>query len=169
MYKSQCAASAFYLKSFARRNELFGNYPIIDLSGVDTLPEKARFQIVTTFRDRTIAYGKVGEHLVVNVFMKGDAGKARSFYVNLAGYNRAVNFSEMPKIRADIHEDSMYITDRGKPIDFKEVAVEKKENSITVKIPFKKLGNPKYVLASVNTYTANLPSDFNAWRIIKIE
>lgn len=169
MYKSQCAVSAFYLKSFARRNELFGAYPVVSLANMKRPPEKAGFQIVTTFRGRTIAYGRVDENLMVNILMKEESGKARGFYVNLAGYNPAVNFSQMPKIRVDARKDSISVLDRGKPIDSKEAAIEKKENSVTVKIPLKILGDPKYILASVNTYTANLPSDFNAWRVIKLE
>jgi LmbE family N-acetylglucosaminyl deacetylase len=170
MYKSQCAVSAFYLKAFARRNELFCNYPVVDLSNMDALPEKSRFQVITTFRARTIAYGKVGDYLMVNMFMKKEAGKARGFYVNLAGYRPGTDFSQMPKIRIDIPEDDdIYVQDRGKLVKSKEVTVEKKENAITVKIPLKILGGPKYILASVNTYTANFPSDLNAWRVIELE
>lgn len=169
MYKSQCAVSAFYLKSFARRNELFGEYPPLELANMEGIPEKSRFKVAATFGGRTIAYGRLNGDLVVNMFIKENSGKARGFYVNLAGYNPDIDFSQMPKIRVDVHEDSMSVLDRGKPLDSTEVTVENKENSITVKIPLKTLGNPKQILASVNTYTANFSSDLNAWRVIKLE
>ncbi|MDD5449480.1 MAG: PIG-L family deacetylase [Candidatus Omnitrophica bacterium] len=167
-YRSQCSDSAFYLTAFARKNELFGDYPVVELDNLGDLPEKARFQIATVFRNRTVTYGRIDDKLIVSIFLKRESGKPRGFYLNLEGYNPEIEFSQMPKIKINVRSEGVRILDRGKFIDSEEIKMEQKDHSVYIKIPFKLLKDPQYILASVNTYTTNYASDLNAWRIIKV-
>jgi len=74
---------------------LIGNYPAIELSG-----SRGRdvFEVATTFRDKTVTYGKATDEFVISIFLKQEAGSNRRFYVNLAAYNPRVDFPRMPFI-----------------------------------------------------------------------
>lgn len=173
LYKSQCADSAFYLKAFAKRNELFGGYQAIELNKAQSLLQQKQasdeFEIVTAFQNKTVTYGVAGDNLFINIFFKREASKGHSFYVNLVSYNHDIEFAQMPKVKINVSGDAIKVLDRGKFIKSENVRLNQKKHSVIIKIPLKILGDPEYILASVNTYTANFPSDLNAWRAIKIK
>ncbi|MCX5715533.1 MAG: PIG-L family deacetylase [Candidatus Omnitrophica bacterium] len=164
-YKSQRAESAFYLDAFARKNELFGSYPAVELDEASALP----LAIATTFRNKTVAYGKTNDELIISMFL-GIAGNPKNgFYVYLAPYSPSIDFSEMPKFKINVKEEEVRVYRFGKSVDVKGMQVERKKHSITLKIPLRSLQDPEYVLASVGTYTSNYPSDLNAWRLIELK
>lgn len=167
LYKSQCADSAFYLTAFARRNELFGKYPDIELGAADTVTDN--FKIATTFQHKTVVYGREGDNFMINVFIKRDSSNARNFYATLAGYRHDVEFAQMPKIKINVNNDSIKVSNGGRFIKSEAIRLEQKKYSVVLMIPFKILGDPESILASVNTYTGNSPSDLNAWRVIRIK
>jgi len=167
LYRSQCSDSAFYLTAFARKNELFGIYPEIELGAADTVTDN--FKIATKFRDRTVVYGRAGDNFIINVSIKRDSSGGRSFYATLAGWRHDCDFSQMPKLKITVNEDNVKALNMGKFIKSEGIRLEQKKYAITLMIPFKMLGDPESILASVNTYTGNTPSDLNAWRAIKIK
>jgi len=169
LYRSQCADSAFYLTAFARKNELFGDYPVIELDNPMVSGERGGFKIATTFRDRTVTYGRSNNDLIINVFLKKGAGGIHKFYVNLVSYNPTIKFSQMPKLKISVDADSIKLLDRGRFIKPDKMDVEQREHSVSIKMPLNMLGDPQSILSSVNTYTENFSSDLNAWRIIKIK
>ena len=169
MYRSQCAVSAFYLLAFARKNELFGRYPVIRLDDAPVSGEKDNFNKGIIFRDNTVVYGKAGDKLLINIFSRKYGGDARRLHINLAGYSSKTDFPAMPKIKINVYPDTLQVLNRGKFVDSEKLEVERKLHSITVKIPFDMLGDPEWLLSSVNTYVESYSSDLNAWRVIKIK
>lgn len=165
LYKTQCADSAFYLKAFARKNELFCDYPVIDLSGPK---DKGEFEKIASFKNKVVVYGKLGDKLLINVFFKRGSD-THSFYMYLMGYDPKVEFGHMPKIKLNINAEAFRAMDRGKFIRVEGLKVSQKQHSVAITIPLKALGNPTHILASANTYSANFSTDFTAWRLIKVE
>ena len=166
LYRSQCSDAASYLVSFARKNELFGTYPVIDLT--DETKEDA-FSAAAAFREKTVVYGKTDGKLLINVFIKKEPGPNSRFYVNLAGYNPDIEFAQMPKIKINVDGDNVSVLNRGKYIKVKGLETTQKRHYVSLKVPIEILRDPQYVLASVNTHMDNFASDLNAWRVIKLK
>ena len=169
LYKSQCAESAFYLLAFARKNELFGKYPVIRLDAAPLSVEKGDFDVSTAFQDKVVIYGKTPDNLLINVFSGKRIGEVRRLYINLSGYSSRTEFPKMPKIKINVYPDKLQVLNRGKFVNSEKLEVKRKLHSITVKIPLDMLGDPEWLLSSVNTYAENYSTDLNAWRVIKIK
>ncbi|MBI4336146.1 MAG: PIG-L family deacetylase, partial [Candidatus Omnitrophica bacterium] len=165
LYKSQCSDNAFYLTSFARKNELFGEYPVIDLA---ITGKGEACQEAGEFHDRAVTYGRRDKDLIINVFVRNGSGGHHRFYVTLAGHSDKIEFDQMPKLKISVDKNTVRALDRGRFIKVEGLGIEPKRHSVTIKLPLRALKDPERVLASVNTYTDNFPSDLNAWRTIKI-
>ncbi|MEI8176897.1 MAG: hypothetical protein WCG78_08535, partial [Candidatus Omnitrophota bacterium] len=166
LYRSQCSDSAFYLVSFARKNELFGRYPDIELEKANGSRD---FEIATTYEDKTVAYCRMEGNLFINVFLRREGVGFRRLFVNIAGYRRGVAFARMPKLKIIVSPLGVKLLDRGKFIDARCISVEEKKHSMSIRVPLAALGDPSYLLSSVNTYREDYSTDLNAWRVIKLK
>lgn len=166
LYKSQCAESAFYLKAFARKNELFGDYPVIDLAKTANADA---FKVASVFRDKIVVYGRTKDKLVIHVAIKRENEGKHRFFFYLVGYNPQTDFARMPKLKINVDMDKIKIMDKSKIIPSDIVCARQDKRSITLILLLKDLGDPEYVFSSVNTYMDNFSSDLNAWRTIKIK
>jgi LmbE family N-acetylglucosaminyl deacetylase len=159
LYKSQYSDSGFYLNSFARQNELFGDYPIIDA---------ARPRPLEVSKAKIVAYAMVEDSLLINIYMRETENRHR-FYVNLAGYNQDVEFSQMPKIKINVDGKRVNVLDRGRFIRRAGLEVAQKRRSVTIKVPLEMLGEPNYILASADIHQDIFSADLNTWRVIKVK
>ncbi len=157
-YKSQTRSSAFYLFSFARENELFGDYPQIDLSIESSIEDK----------------GQASFALADNYFFaRLDKPKklSRNFGVlaYLFGYSSKTAFAQMPKIRVITAGNNCKVFNGRKRIVNSGVLLDPGENSLALKIPLELLGDPDYILVSLKDYHGNLPIDAVGFRKIKVK
>lgn len=183
-YKSQTNSSAFYLLSFVRKNELFGNFGNIVLSEVakedqpvwtghpDLLWEetnKENMEEETPFGgnsqiDYALKEGKLYVKLTLN---KQPLMTDLLFF--LFGYKDSVVFRDMPKLRVKIMGDTVKISDKRKVIKPEGVCHQSDGKVITVAIPFAMLNNPQFILTSVYASARGVSSEAASWRIIEIK
>lgn len=186
-YRSQTQSAAFYLLAFARENELFGDYPVLELAPQLSLKEKliSYFGGTRMFKEATdpeaiqgigeieedgfVSYARQDDYFIVRVDKpkKLSARFGAMFYI--FGYSKHAAFSQMPKIRIITAAGRARVFNGKKRIIDHEVLVEHTKNSLTLKVPLKLLGNPDYLLTLLKAYHGNLPVDVVGFRKIKIK
>jgi len=186
-YKSQTESSAFYLLSFARRNELFGNYPqarlikesqensgeqllgvsiLDDLMRTEELDEPIEKDALILRGKGSVRYELKDSCLVVSISKPRESLDRFNAMVYLFGYSQNTPFSHMPKICVIIRKKTFQIFDTNRLLDSKGVSMDFNDNEVVLKLPLKILGDPDFVLASVRVQTGPLQSDASAFRKI---
>jgi hypothetical protein len=173
-YKTQTQSSGFYLFSFARKNELFSDYPTLELKPQLTSKTKEEYPIDFKQSDIIEDNGSVSYAVADNYFIvRLDKPKRFSrrfgvmFYV--FGYSRNTPFAQMPKIRIVTRGKSCKVFSSQDRVIDSGVLLDFKRNSLILKIPLKLLGQPDYTLAALKAYHGNLPVDVSVFRKVKIE
>jgi LmbE family N-acetylglucosaminyl deacetylase len=185
-YKSQTNSSAFYLLAFARKNELFSDFPEIQLE-----PQKVTSDKDIIYSDPSEMFEEIEQMVNLDgleeVEDKGSVSYAvedHDFIVRLDkpkklsslfgtllyifGYSKSTPFVQMPKIRiitmghhAKVFSAKNRIIDSG-------VKVEFGRNFLVLKIPLALLGEPDYLLTALKAYHGTLPIDAIAYRKVVI-
>jgi LmbE family N-acetylglucosaminyl deacetylase len=177
-YKSQIEYAPAYLFTFARKNELFGDYPAIVLK-----KQKAaliRWQdAAATHEDGEsaaqktnfagLSYALEDGNIRVKIGLKRKIDKELGVAVFLFGYRKNTAFARMPKIRINLGIGGISIRDKRQRISGKFVQVTYEGNSLILTVPLNVLGNPHYMLACARASAADQPFDETAWRIIAIK
>jgi LmbE family N-acetylglucosaminyl deacetylase len=165
-YKSQTQSSAFYLFSFARKNELFSNYPELKLKPPVTLENQ---QAVAIQDQSPISYTVEDNYFVVRLDKPEKFSSRFGVMFYIFGYSQSTPFAQMPKIRIitrgkeyKVFSSKDRVTNSGILLDFEK-------SSSILKIPLKFLGQPDYVLTALKVYHGNLPIDVAAFRKVKIK
>jgi len=186
-YKSQTQSAAFYLLSFARENELFGDYPVLELEPQPRLKDK----VISYFGDSGmfketlspqllqgaeeieekgfVSYARQEDYFIVRVDKPKKLSARFGVMLYIFGYSKNRPFAQMPKIRIvttagryKVFSAKDRVIDHGVLLDFGK-------NSLIFKIPFKLLGEPDYLLTSLKAYHGNLPIDAVGYRKIRIK
>lgn len=186
-YKSQTQSAAFYLLAFARENELFGDYPVLELAPQVTLKDKviSYFGATKMFKenkplepleitegleeDGFVSYARQDDYFIVRVDKPKKLSSRFRVLLHIFGYSKNMAFAKMPKIRiiasagvCRVFNAKNRVKDHGVLLDFSK-------NSLILKIPLKLLQNPDYLLTAVKAYHGNLPIDVVGFRKIKIK
>jgi LmbE family N-acetylglucosaminyl deacetylase len=186
-YKSQTESSAFYLFSFARENELFGDYPVLELAPQQTLSAKiiSYFGASKMFKDAPtpeppgqeeaieaqgfVSYAEKDNYFIVRVDKLRKLSSRFGVLLYVFGYSKHTAFAAMPKIRI-ITKAKKYRVFNGKKRAINSgVLLEFGKNYLILKIPLKLLSEPDYLLTSLKAYHGNLPVDAVGFRKIKIK
>ncbi len=187
-YKSQTSSSAFYLLSFVRNNELFGDYPEIELKKQESLKNQPAsfFGFSNMFADSGMAatfdkpqnlmeckgqvsYGLSGDNLLIRIEKTKEFNRRFGIQLYLFGYSNKTPFALMPKIRIIIRHKSLKVLDARKRIKVEGLGLELNSDEATLKVPLKILGEPDFVLAALKTYTGVLHIDTTSFREINIK
>jgi len=158
-YKSQNEYNPIYLFTFARKNELVGNYPII------TLSKQGAWRNVGTI----LAYARKDDNLFIRLALKNKLDKDLGISIFLLGYRKDSEFSKMPKLTINIGLDSISVKDKKRRINGNKVQLIEDGNILTLKVPLSLLNDPVYILACTKAGGIILPFKDTAWRIIKFE
>lgn len=188
MHKSQTRSSAFYLLSFCRRNEIFADYPQIQLksqdlsggtplkfSGFSDLYQNIIEDDSGAIRDCAksggggVSFAIADRSLFVRIEKEGGFAKKSAFVLYLFGYNEKKNFSQMPKIRVFAKNKKIKVFDDRKMLAPAGVSFERNANTIALRVPLSVLGDPDFILASMKGYGGILPVDAIAFRKIVIK
>jgi len=169
-HRSQTASSAFYLLSFVRKNELFGDYPEIDLrqnapapgknihlfifsKAAPNIPVKEKEVNKPAFEGKgRVNYSIEGDSLVINIEKPSNLVYRFSTMLYIFGYKYGKNFSAMPKIRIITRHDRFKVIDGKSPSEAKGISVNFGSSSLTFKVPLEALGGPDFVLSAVKAY-----------------
>lgn len=179
-YKSQIKYDPPYLFTFARKNELFGDYPMITLKGqsngeiswqnlginVEMISESSEKKINQL---SYIAYAVQNKNLFMRLVLKRRIDKDFGIIIFLLGYNKTVPFAGLPKIQLRIGWTGLHIKDKKQTLYFKNTQLTVKGRELILKIPLSILGNPDYILSCVRTHGKSLPLDATAWRVLFLE
>ncbi len=158
-YKSENAYNPTYLFTFARKNELAGNYPVIKLS------KESAWRSVGT----TLAYSRKGDDLFIRLALKNKRNKNLGISIFLLGYRKDLKFPKMPKLAINIGLNSLVVKDKKQRIGGGKVQLTEEDNSLILKIPLYLLNDPIYILACTKAGSIVLPFEDTAWRIIQFE
>lgn len=188
-YRSQIEYNPWYLFTYARHNELFGDYPMLGMgrkvcqfSEGPTTPlywndiempqdedkdESDIREVPSNSIISGLAYTCHDNNLWVRIALKRKIAKNVGVSVFLLGYKKGVDFAAMPKIRITIGYLGVRVKDKKKPITIDGFEFMHEDNSLILKVPFASLGNPDYILSSA--YASGLPYETTTWRVLKIE
>lgn len=186
-YKSQTESSAFYLLSFARQNELFGDYPDIELRRQDAAREQAALfsGLSNMFNDSKqadwdyagnlnkgksqVSYAISGDNLLIRIDKPKELNRKFSMQFYLFGYSRNTPFSVMPKVRIITRYKKFRVFNGRKMIKPAGLSLGLKSKELILEIPLKILGEPDFILAAVKTYAGALRTDTTSFRRINIK
>jgi hypothetical protein len=186
-YKSQTQSAAFYLFSFARTNELFSDYPILELepqkissgeeilySDASVMLEEERYPLETDHpqmsEDRGfVSYAREADYLAVRLNNPKQSKVSYKVMLYVFGYSGVTPFVEMPKIRIIVRNQGCKVFSAKDKIKNHGVIIQARKEALVIKIPLKLLGDPDYLLTALKSYHGNLPVDFAAFRKIKIK
>jgi LmbE family N-acetylglucosaminyl deacetylase len=181
-YNSQIEYEPSYLVSFARQNELFGDYPHVELRDKASAAADWREMEIPgeAVADETagekpaknitaLAYDRDEEFLFIRLKVKNPLDKAYGVQVHLLGYRKGTDFAEMPKIRIVVGMRGMKIWDKRRKIAVPGADVRKRDGEYVIRVPLVALGYPHYVMANVTTYMGSLQLEETAWRILQMK
>lgn len=172
-YKSQISYNPRYLLSFARKNELFGDYPVVHLKGRVSKDEDEE-ELDTENKGRKpfisdVVYERTATDLVIKLKLLKRTSRRLGLLIYLLGYNKDKDFSNMPKLSIYTGKWGLYIKDKKEAISVKDATLQYKDKAIVIKVPLSSLGNPDYILACVMTSTKYLSTSQHAWRILYLD
>jgi len=168
-HESQTRFSAFYLLSFVRQNELFGDFPTIILKKQRSsgLPDKDIF----TADMQWFGYAVVDDSLWIRVSQPKEVEEGINLVFMINGFRSDVPFAKMPNILVYIENNKFYIYNatEGKYVYPEGVSLEIYQDSMTFKIPLDVLGNPQGLFFGPETTADYMPEGCTAFRVIRIE
>jgi len=186
-YKSQTASSAFYLLAFARENELFGDYPALELNPQTTLKDKVisyfgfsemskKSEDLESFKQddlvedkAQVSYAQTDDYFIIRVDKTKKLSRGFGVMLYIFGYSKDTSFAEMPKIQIITKGNKFKVLNAKKRITNSKVALDFSSNSLILKIPLEFLNDPDYVLVSLKAYHENLSVDAIGFRKVKIK
>ncbi len=185
-YKSQTESSAFYLLAFARKDELFGDYPDIELNKQVSVREKgvSFFGFSDMYMDSDtgvlgglegiedkgrVDYAAVDNYILIRIKKSKEFTRFFNFQLYIFGYNGKQPFSSMPKIRLLAENRKFQVFDGKEIIKPQGVSMDINSNELVLKIPLSVLGNPNFILTSIKSYGGKQPFDSSAFRKIYLK
>ncbi len=168
-FKSQIEYDPPYLFTFARKNELFGDYPVIKLKEEETETVKSQDLGPPTNYISGLTYAKKDRNLFIRLKLKRRIDKDFGVFIFLLGYNKNKDFAEMPKVRLNIGIGGLHIKDKKETLFIKDAQLKYRDRSLIIRLPITVLGNPSYILACAKTFVKDLPFDDTAWRILSLD
>jgi LmbE family N-acetylglucosaminyl deacetylase len=181
-YDSEILYNPPYLYSYVRKNELFGDFPDIQLK--DTKTKLAAWHNVGLLpdlpSDKTLnkgikqeilsglAYAVQGDDLLIRLDLRRKLDKNLGTSIYLLGYKKNVSFADMPKINIGIGVLGMRIREKGRLISVAGAKLKFEGRSLIIRLPLAVLGSPDRILSRVRTRAAKFSLNASAWRILKI-
>jgi len=186
-YKTQTQSSAFYLLAFARKNELFSDFPQLELKPQSTPDDKeiVYSAVSEMFRENeypfdpkqagiienegSVSYAVTDGYFLVRMDKPKNISSRFGVMFYIFGYSRSIPFAQMPKIRIVTRGGKYKVFNAKNRIIDPGILVGFGKKSLILKIPLKLLGQPDYVLTALKAYNGNLPIDAVVFRKVKIK
>jgi len=179
-YRSQIQYSPKYLYTFARNNELFGDFPVIRIktqdtgeilwhemkSGLDSKADPEHKKDIEKSAKPDIAYAAAGGKLCIRMQLIKKIEKDLGVSIFLIGYSKNTDFSHMPKMYIKIDTLGLHVRDKKQLVEIKDIEFKSWDNVLVLKIPFGTLGNPDRILTYARTHPNDLPLDESSWRVL---
>lgn len=187
-YQSQIKYNPPYLFTFARKQELFGDYPNLILKDEDApdikwkeltsdnymqdVEEYAEYALTASNANKNpitaVNYALNGRQLFIKFNLRKKVDRGRGISVFLLGYSRNADFKLMPKLKISLGLLGTRIKDKKQTIFIKNFQVYYQSKDLIISIPVASLGNPDYILSRIKARTGALPYHASSWRIIEL-
>lgn len=169
-HASQARVSAFYLLSFVRRNEIFGDFPHIVLKRQRSAEWSDNTDVFTA-DTKWIGYAVVDDALWIWFGEPEESDKGVKFLFFIAGFRDDVPFAKMPNILVSVDGNRLHVynASEDKYIYPEGASAEVTYDSIMCKIPLSALGDPQGMLFGLETDADYMPEGCTAFRVLKIE
>jgi LmbE family N-acetylglucosaminyl deacetylase len=172
-HKSQIAYNPPYLYTFARTNELYGDFePIVlkrsDSAEIEWQPVEKSVPAQGDGNGSFLYYAVEKKDLLIKIALRKKLDKRLGLYIYLLGYNASKDFAQMPKLGITVGFLGMRIRDRQKVVFIKGAKLMFEGNTAYISIPLASLGNPEYILTRVRRRLFRIPLDVASWRIIEV-
>jgi len=171
-HKTQTCSSAFYLLSFVRQNELFGDYSPVELvlgtcskdsphysDSFNSFFNSAANKNIENSQGLEVGFGDkvnygIDDSSKFLIKITKDKGINRRFnsLVYIFGYNHSQNFANMPKLRIYYRYNRIICFSGGKRISSSDITFELKPEEFLLRIPLEKLGNPEIIWLMLKVY-----------------
>lgn len=151
-YKSQTQSSAFYLFSFARKNELFQRFSRIKIDASSTLNPVSSAE-----------YALKDNYLEILCRHPADDHDVSRMQIYVFGYRSDIAFSDMPKIFIKVNTNSLVVFDGRKRLEEPRVELLSKGRDALIRIPLELLNNPRKALISARIFSKSSPYAQGIW------
>jgi len=186
-YKSQTETSAFYLLSFSRKNELFGDYPDVELTRQVSLKERANAffgfsrMFTNSGEEGTLTSGSLIEDqgevsyaiadncLFIRVGKDKESIRKFSLILYIFGFSDKSPFAYMPKICIITRHDAFRVYNGKKIISPDGIRLDLSSDDLVLRVPLNMLGDPDFILTSAKAYGNKLPLNATGFRKIVIK
>lgn len=183
-HRSQYMSSPAYLASFVRRNEIFGDFPVLRMKPVDggvalnqkpgvgeekEVPEYLTDEegdAFVTIEDNYISREK--DSLVFSITISRPLAGNAGLSLFVFGYRKGVPFADMPKIQVRFGSFKYAAYNQDKKLSAGAVTVQRTSRKIVATLPLSLLNDPECLLTSTRTYFDEVPMDWIAWRVVDI-
>lgn len=165
-YPSQIKYAPKLLISFARDNELFGDYPVVAVRQETPSAGTLRSRPV---HKSALSYAREGSDLIVRLALKRRINKKLGVSLSLLPYKRGVRFSDMPKVEVKIGLRGLRVKDQVRDVALKGVRFTSRGKEIEFRVPLAVLGSPDYIMISAKTALKDLNVDEMAWRVLSLD
>ncbi|MBW2970903.1 hypothetical protein KY320_01955, partial [Candidatus Woesearchaeota archaeon] len=182
-HRSQYRPSHRYLRSFVRKNELFGRPPVVLLKPdskayaltanrtqfVTQLPEHLTTQLGSRFVGVEEEFMQLNsETLTATIKLSKPFSKNVGLSLYLFGYRQGRPFANMPKINLRFSYRRFRIFDKNQALDRGDLRIRQRPLKLTAQIPLKTLGNPQILLTGARTSFGRVPLDWISWRTLVV-
>ena len=182
-YKSEIEYNPRYLFTFARKNELFWDFPVIKLNSLNSgeiswqdLNPNLPVEIDPEHKKEAeknikpdISYAVGDGKLYVRMRLKKRIERDLGVSIFLIGYSKERGFGNMPKIYVNIDTLGLHVKDKKQILQVKDIELESQDNILILKIPLTVLGNPDRILTCAKIHPNDLPLDETSWRTIYLQ
>lgn len=184
MYKSQVEYNPPYLFTFARKNELFGDYPSIQIKNdpagrLDwkSIEESQHIRAAPVDEENpakpvfeSLAYARQDGYLFVRILPAAWNDKLLGMNFYLLGYRKGLPFSYMPKYHLKVSfTKAVAVFEKERRVFIKDMQVRKEGGAIVIKFPLASLENPDYILSAARSFLNNTAIDRTAWRVLDLD
>ncbi len=179
-YVSQNKYAPSYLPTFARKNELFGDYPVLRVTESSQEIESWAYagqvdgagipgRTVRSEDISGLAFARRNGELLVKMDLHRKVDKDVSLTLALLGYSPALEFSMMPKIFLHVSGGELTVRRGRQRLSGDEVFFVSQEKELHFRIPLSFLGNPDRILVSAKSSRHAMTLDETAWRVLEFK
>lgn len=181
-HRSQFKATSRYLQSFVRANELFGDFPLVELaaghvshSASHEAPGDTTSDGRVVGREEAALVGVVREsatienrELVLSLEMSRPLAREVGLSVYLFGYRRDRAFPQMPKLHVKLSLVHHQVYDQDISLASDRIGVTRQGRHIGIRMPLELMGDPERVFASVQAAAGAIPLAWSAWQVFEL-
>jgi len=180
-HRTQYETTPRFLAAFARTNELFGDFPEIQLdvntpsqsTSENTLGKAAEVGVVEEEPAHLIGIVRrtvktENDTLVLSLDLTHSLAREVGSSVYLFGYRSDRPFAQMPKLHIELGALSHRVYDKHHEIPWDHIGITRTGRHIDIRVPLEMLGNPQRILTAAKTYAGDIPLDWAAWRVLDV-